>query len=98
MGNRGGRAAEVAADGVTVNLVLPGRIETERLSSMNEAMAARRGVTPDAVRDASRADIPAGRFGTPEEYAAAVLFLASAPASYITGAQLRCDGGLVRAH
>ncbi|MCA1187370.1 MULTISPECIES: SDR family oxidoreductase [unclassified Saccharopolyspora] len=91
-------ATEVAADGVTVNLVLPGRIETERLTSINEAMAAHRGVAPDAVRDASRADIPAGRFGTPEEYAAAVVFLASAPASYITGAQLRCDGGLIRAH
>lgn len=91
-------AAEVAADGVTVNLVLPGRIETARLNSLNAAMAERRGVAEDEVRDASRADIPAGRFGTPEEFAAAVVFLASAPASYITGEQLRCDGGLIRAH
>ncbi|WP_243788563.1 SDR family oxidoreductase [Saccharopolyspora gloriosae] len=91
-------AAEVAGDGVTVNLVLPGRIETARLNSLNAAMAERRGVAEDEVRDASRADIPAGRFGTPEEFAAAVVFLASAQASYITGEQLRCDGGLIRAH
>ncbi|MCX2731920.1 SDR family oxidoreductase [Saccharopolyspora sp. NFXS83] len=91
-------AGEVAADGVTVNMVLPGRIETERLNSLNAAMAERRGVAEDEVRDASRADIPAGRFGTPEEYAAAVVFLAGAQASYITGEQLRCDGGLIRAH
>ena len=91
-------AAEVAADGVTVNLVLPGRIETDRLTQVYGAVSERQGVSEQEVRDASRAEIPAGRFGTPDEFAAAVAFLASAQASYITGEQLRCDGGLVRAH
>ncbi|WP_031470959.1 SDR family oxidoreductase [Sciscionella sediminilitoris] len=91
-------AAEVASDGVTVNLVLPGRIETDRMSQVYGAMAARHGETEDAIRAAARADIPAGRFGTPDEFAAAVTFLASSRATYITGEQLRCDGGLVRAH
>ncbi|CAL9373788.1 3-oxoacyl-[acyl-carrier-protein] reductase FabG [Streptomyces sp. enrichment culture] len=91
-------ATEVASDGVTVNLVLPGRIETDRMKQVYGAVSERRGVPEQEVRDASRAEIPAGRFGTPDEFAAAVAFLASAQASYITGEQLRCDGGLVRAY
>jgi 3-oxoacyl-[acyl-carrier protein] reductase len=67
-------------------------------SSAYGAVAEGRGVSEEQVRDAARAKIPAGRFGTPDEFAAAVTFLASAQASYITGGQLRCDGGLVRAH
>ncbi|POX42826.1 3-oxoacyl-ACP reductase [Streptomyces sp. Ru73] len=91
-------AAEVAADGVTVNMVLPGRIETDRMKQVYGAVSERQGIPEQEVRDASRAEIPAGRFGTPEEFAAAVTFLAGAQASYITGEQLRCDGGLVRAY
>ena len=91
-------AAEVAAEGVTVNMVLPGRIETDRLRTVNSGAAARRGISEQQMREESLADIPAGRFGTPEEFAAAVAFLAGTQASYITGEQLRCDGGLVRAH
>lgn len=91
-------ASEVAADGVTVNMVLPGRIETDRVRSFDRAAAERAGKTEDEVRSGAHATIPAGRYGRPEEFAAAVLFLASATASYITGEQLRCDGGLVRAH
>lgn len=91
-------AAEVAADGVTVNLVLPGRIETDRMSQVYGAMAAGSSETEDAIRAAARAEIPAGRFGTPDEFAAAVAFLASSHAAYVTGEQLRCDGGLVRTH
>lgn len=91
-------AAEVAADGVTVNMVLPGRIDTERVSALDAAAAGRTGRSADDVRRASEATIPAGRYGTPEEFAAVVTFLASAAASYVTGEQIRCDGGLVRAH
>lgn len=91
-------ASEVAADGVTVNMVLPGRIETDRVRSFDRAAAESSGRSEEEVRASAQAAIPAGRYGSPEEFAAAVLFLASGAASYITGEQLRCDGGLVRAH
>ncbi len=81
-------AAHVAADGVTLNSLLPGRIGTARLESLY-------GGTENV--DAMAADeIPAGRVGTPEEFAAAAAFLCSAPASYITGETLAVDGGLTR--
>jgi 3-oxoacyl-[acyl-carrier protein] reductase len=89
-------AAEVAADGVTVNLLLPGRIATDRVASLDAAAASRRGIDVEAVREQSRASIPAGRYGHPEEFGAAAAFLCSVPASYVTGTALRCDGGLVR--
>jgi 3-oxoacyl-[acyl-carrier protein] reductase len=89
-------AAEVAADGVTVNMVLPGRIDTDRVAALDRSAADRAGTTPEQARASSEGTIPAGRYGRPEEFAAAVVFLASEPASYITGVQLRCDGGLVR--
>lgn len=91
-------AAEVAADGVTVNMVLPGRIDTDRVGSIDAGAAKRTGRTPEEVRAASMATIPAGRYGRPEEFAAVVTFLASTAASYVTGEQVRCDGGLVRAY
>jgi 3-oxoacyl-[acyl-carrier protein] reductase len=91
-------AAEVAADGVTVNMVLPGRIDTERVAELDRAKAHRWGVTEAEARRRSHATIPAGRYGTPEEFAAVVTFLASAAAAYVTGEQVRCDGGLIRAH
>jgi 3-oxoacyl-[acyl-carrier protein] reductase len=91
-------AAEVAADGVTVNMVLPGRIDTERVGSLDAAAARRTGQAVDDVRRASEATIPVGRYGTAEEFAAVVTFLASQHASYVTGEQIRCDGGLVRAY
>jgi 3-oxoacyl-[acyl-carrier protein] reductase len=90
-------AAEVAPDGVTVNLLLPGRIRTERTAAVDAANAERSGRTVADVEQASAASIPAGRYGRPEEFAAAAAFLCGAPASYITGTALRCDGGLVRA-
>jgi len=90
-------ANDVAAEGVTVNMVLPGRIDTDRVGSLDAAAADRSGQTLEEVRRASEASIPAGRYGRPEEFAAAVAFLASAQASYVTGEQIRCDGGMVRA-
>lgn len=91
-------ANEVARDGITVNMVLPGRIDTDRVTSLDRAAAERTGATPEEVRDASESAIPIGRYGRPEELAAAVVFLASEQASYVTGEQLRCDGGMVRAY
>lgn len=89
-------AAEVAADGVTVNVVVPGRIATDRVRSLDEARAAREGTTVEAAAEASIATIPVGRYGKPEEFAAVVAFLASVPSSYITGSTLRVDGGQIR--
>ena len=79
-------AAEVAASGVTLNTVLPGRIGTERL---HELLG---GTPPEAIA----AEVPVGRLGTPEELAAAIAFLCSERASYITGVALLVDGGLAR--
>lgn len=89
-------ASEVAKDGITVNMILPGRIDTDRVRELDAGKASKTGTTLDAVQKASRETIPAGRYGTPEEFAAAAVFLASAQASYITGTQIRVDGGLVR--
>jgi 3-oxoacyl-[acyl-carrier protein] reductase len=89
-------AAETAADGVTVNLLLPGRIATDRVASLDAAAAERSGRTVEEVEAASRATIPAGRYGLPEEFGAVGAFLCSDLASYVTGTALRCDGGLVR--
>jgi 3-oxoacyl-[acyl-carrier protein] reductase len=88
----------VAKDGVTVNMVLPGRIDTDRVGSLDAAAAKRTGRSPEEARAASESTIPAGRYGSPEEFAAVVTFLASGPASYVTGEQVRCDGGLVRSY
>jgi 3-oxoacyl-[acyl-carrier protein] reductase len=87
---------EVAQHGVTVNMVLPGRIETARLKQLDGATAQRTGTTPEAVAKASLATIPAGRYGTPREFGEVVAFLASERAGYITGSKIRVDGGAVR--
>ncbi len=89
-------AGEVAPDGVTVNMVLPGRIDTDRVAALDRSNAEVTGRTPEETRAASEAGIPAGRYGKPEEFASAVVYLASEAAAYVTGVQLRCDGGMVR--
>ncbi|MDO4607071.1 MAG: SDR family oxidoreductase [Bowdeniella nasicola] len=88
-------AAEVASDGVTVNLVLPGRIDTQRVQQLDDAAAAQRGSTPAQVRGEVISTIPAGRYGDPAEFGATAAFLCSAVAGYITGTALRVDGGAV---
>ena len=89
-------AAEQAHQGVTANLLLPGRINTDRVDALDAAAAERRDTDVQTVRAESFAAIPAGRYGRPEEFGAAAAFLCSDSASYITGVALRCDGGLVR--
>lgn len=87
---------EVAPDGITVNVVCPGYISTERVQELNTARAAReRRTSEDIAREVVRT-IPVGRMGTPEELGATVAFLASERAGYITGAVLQVDGGFTR--
>ena len=86
---------EVARDGITANLVVPGRIATGRIRFLDEARAKRENRSVESVTAESTSSIPAGRYGRPEEYAAAVAFLAGEPAAYITGSILRIDGGLI---
>jgi 3-oxoacyl-[acyl-carrier protein] reductase len=88
-------AREVARDGITANVVLPGRIATDRIRFLDEAKAKREGRLVEAVMAESTGSIPVGRYGNPEEYADAVAFLASNRASYITGSVIRVDGGLI---
>jgi len=84
---------EVAAKGITVNMVLPGRIQTERIGELDNANAQKQGKPVSEVEAAAKAAISIGRYGAPEEFADAVAFLASERARYITGVKLRVDGG-----
>ena len=88
-------AREVARDGITANIILPGRIGTQRIKFLDEQKAKRENRTVESVAAESTASIPIGRYGEPQEYADAVAFLASQRASYITGAVIRVDGGLI---
>lgn len=88
-------AREVAKDGVTANIIVPGRIATSRIRQLDEARAKRENRSVESVMTESTASIPAGRYGKPEEYASAVAFLASQQASYITGSVTRVDGGMI---
>jgi 3-oxoacyl-[acyl-carrier protein] reductase len=89
-------AGEVAKYGVTVNMVLPGRIETDRVRELDQVKSTRTGMSAADVRAASEAEIPAGRYGRPEEFGAVVAFLASRQASYVTGGMIRVDGGAIK--
>jgi 3-oxoacyl-[acyl-carrier protein] reductase len=89
-------AGDLAPHGITVNLVLPGRIMTDRFREHQSDRATRSGVTLEKQMELSSADIPMGRIGTPDEFAAMVVFLASARASYVTGTAVQVDGGLIR--
>jgi 3-oxoacyl-[acyl-carrier protein] reductase len=88
-------AREVGRDGITVNIVVPGRIATARTKFLDEARAKREGRAVEDVVAESTGSIPAGRYGKPEEYADAVAFLASGRAAYVTGSTIRVDGGLI---
>ena len=83
---------ELASQGILVNVVAPGRIDTERIKELDEVNAHKAGRPIDDIRTASVASIPLGRLGRPEEFANVVVFLASTAASYVTGQAITVDG------
>lgn len=84
---------ELAPKGILVNVIAPGRIDTERIAELDQANAQKAGKSIEDVRKASLASIPLGRLGRPEEFANLVVFLSSQAASYITGQAITVDGG-----
>ena len=89
-------ALELAPMKIRVNQIIPGRIDTDRLRQLDEINAKRQGVTPDAAKAKALANIPMGRYGAPEEFGRAGAFLLSDAASYMTGATVQVDGGLIK--
>ncbi|HRO07615.1 MAG TPA: SDR family oxidoreductase [Saprospiraceae bacterium] len=84
---------EIAPFGITVNNILPGAIETERLNELINAKISKTLLSRDEVVNQMKAEIPMGRFGKPEEIAAVIAFLASPSAAYVTGTNITVDGG-----
>jgi 3-oxoacyl-[acyl-carrier protein] reductase len=85
--------SKIAAKGVTINNLLPGKFDTDRLATTLQGAATKQGKTLEEVRSAQQAVIPAGRFGNPEEFGAICAFLCSQQAGYITGQNILPDGG-----
>jgi 3-oxoacyl-[acyl-carrier protein] reductase len=90
-------ARELGPRGIRVNSIAPGRIDTDRLRSNDEARAAREGRDVEEVRRESQSQIPLRRYGEPEEMARVAAFLLSGDASYVSGAAIQVDGALVTA-
>jgi len=89
-------ADELAEDGIRVNNLVPGRIDTDRVRQLDQTAATKQGISVEEVRQQSIARIPLKRLGTIDDFGAAAAFLLSPAAQYITGATLRVDGGMMR--
>ncbi|MCJ8012834.1 SDR family oxidoreductase [Paenibacillus sp. KQZ6P-2] len=88
---------ELAQYGILVNTVAPGRIATDRIKKLDEDRAKAKGISVEQIKEQSLQEIPLGRYGEPEEFAKAVVFLLSGVNTYITGSTLVIDGGMVEA-
>jgi 3-oxoacyl-[acyl-carrier protein] reductase len=89
-------AIELAPQKIRVNQIIPGRIDTDRVRQLDEINGKKQGVTAEQAKAKSIASIPMGRYGEADEFGRAAAFLLSDAASYITGASVQVDGGLVR--
>jgi 3-oxoacyl-[acyl-carrier protein] reductase len=91
-------SSELGRDQILVNVLGPGRVQTDRIAQLDAGRAAKSGVSVDQVRADTAKTIPLGRYGLPEEFAKAAVFLASPANTYITGQTLLVDGGMVKAY
>jgi 3-oxoacyl-[acyl-carrier protein] reductase len=89
-------ANELAVDGIRVNHLMPGRIDTDRVRHLDDLRAKADGTSVEAVKAMFSKAIPLGRYGAPEEFGNAAVFLFSDAARYITGASLQVDGGVMK--
>jgi 3-oxoacyl-[acyl-carrier protein] reductase len=87
---------ELASDKIRVNTLIPGRIATDRLKYLDEANAKKAGISTDEQQKRALSTVPMGRYGDPDEFGRAGAFLLSDAASYITGAAIQVDGGLIK--
>ena len=89
-------ALELAPSKIRVNQIIPGRVDTDRVRQLDQIAATKLGTTPEQAKQKSLAAIPMARYGETEEYGRVGAFLLSNAASYITGATLQVDGGLIK--
>lgn len=91
-------AREVASDGITVNTIMPGRFDTDRIAHLNQVRAKEQHIPVTELKKQKESEIPIGRYGQPEEFGYIATFLASPLASYVTGALVPVDGGLLHGY
>ena len=87
---------QLASDGIRLNNLMPGRINTERLSNIDENTAKKRGISVEEQKFQSTSNIPLKRYGTIEEFGKVGAFLLSDAASYMTGSTIAVDGGVIK--
>jgi 3-oxoacyl-[acyl-carrier protein] reductase len=91
-----GVSREVAPKGVTINNVLPGMFDTDRLKGSTKRMAELKGISPEDMAARRKSEVPVGRFGNADEFGKLCAFLASAHSGYITGQNILIDGGVFK--
>ena len=89
-------ALELAGDGIRVNQIIPGRIDTDRVKQLDEIAGKKQGITAEQAKAKSMGTIPMGRYGDAAEYGRVAAFLLSDAAAYMTGSTVQVDGGLIR--
>jgi 3-oxoacyl-[acyl-carrier protein] reductase len=89
-------AIELAPSKIRVNQIIPGRVDTDRVRQLDQIAATKHGVTPEQAKQKSVATIPLGRYGVTDEFGRVGAFLLSDAASYITGATVQVDGGVIK--